>query len=163
MLDDEVRYEAILQFPGVREQIEHCARQAPKRMTGEQFLSLADSIVPMGVPLEKLAAVAQPFYARLGIKTGKERLEQVTAPVGRVLVRALCSLARNGQTLRGVTQAADGCLIEAVLPSDVFAMAGELVVSIERNGAAARGARGDANSGAVVRLGEEHAPFGAVI
>jgi hypothetical protein len=103
-------------------------------MTGEQFLALADKLVPLGVPLEGLVAVAQPLYARLGIKTGKERADQVPAPVGQVIVRALCSLARHGQTLRGVTQAADGCLLEATLPSDLFSLEGTLLVSVRRSG-----------------------------
>ena len=135
--DREVQYETILKFPGVRDTIERHARQAPKRMSGEQFLALADKLVPLGVSMEGLAGVVQPLYARLGIKTGKQRAEQVPAPVGRVMVRALCSLARHGQTLRGVTQAADGCLLEATLPSDVFSLAGELVVSVRRSGSQA--------------------------
>jgi hypothetical protein len=132
--DREVRYETILKFPGVRDTIERHARQAPKRMSGEQFLALADKLVPLGVPLEGLVSLAQPFYERMGIKTGKERARQVGAPVAKVIVRALCSLARHGQTLRGVTQAADGCLLEASLPSDLFSLEGKLVVSVRRDG-----------------------------
>lgn len=132
--DREVQYETILRFPGVRETIACHARQSTKRMTGEQFLKLADKFVPLGVPLEELAALAQPLYARLGIKTGKQRAHHVQAPVARVIVRALCSLARHGQSLRGVTQAVDGCLFEATLPSDLFSLQGDLHVSVRRNG-----------------------------
>ena len=132
--DREVQYETILKFPGVRDTIERHARQSPKRMTGEQFLALADKLVPLGVSYEGLAAVVQPISARLGLKTGKQRAEQVPAPVGRVLVRALCSLARHGQTLRSVTQAADGCLLEAALPSDLLTLEGDLLVSVRRCG-----------------------------
>jgi hypothetical protein len=132
--DREVQYEAILRFPGVREKIERHARQAPKRLSGEKFLQIADKVLPTPVPLEGLAAVVQPLYARLGIKTGKERIEAVSAPVGKAIVQTLCSLARNGQTVRSVTQANDGCLFEAVLPSDMFAMEGSLVVSVRRIG-----------------------------
>ncbi len=132
--DHEVRYEAILQYPGVRTTIERHARQAPKRLSGEQFLAIADKVVPLGVPIEKVAAVAQPLFTRLGIKTGKHRTGQVAAPVGKVLLRVLCSLARHGQSLRGVTQAEDGCLLEAALPSDMFALEGDLLVSVRRAG-----------------------------
>src|SRR5436190_1009295 len=66
--DREVQYETILKFPGVRQTIERHASQAPKRMTGEQFLALADKLVPMGVSMEGLASVIQPLYTRLGIK-----------------------------------------------------------------------------------------------
>jgi len=135
--DREVQYETILKFPGVRDTIERHARQAPKRMTGEQFLALADKLVPLGVPLEGLVGVVQPLYARLGIKTGKQRAHNIPAPIGRVIVRALCSLARHGQTLRGVTQAADGCLLEASLPSDLFSLEGDLLVTVRRNGSQA--------------------------
>jgi hypothetical protein len=133
----EVQVETILKYPGVRDAIERHAQQATKRLTGEQFLKLADKLVPLGVPLEGLVSVVQPLYARLGIKTGKERVYQVAAPVGQVIVRALCSLARHGQKLRGVTQAVDGCLLEASLPSDVFALEGDLLVSVRRSGAQA--------------------------
>jgi hypothetical protein len=135
--DSEVQYETILKYPGVRDSIDRHARLAPKRLTGEQFLALADKLVPLGVPLAGLAAVVQPLYGRLGIKTGKDQVHQVSAPVGRVIVRALCSLARHGQTLRGVTQAADGCLLEAALPSDLLSFEGDLVVSVRRSGSQA--------------------------
>ena len=131
--DHEVRYEAILQYPGVRTTIDRHARLAPKQLTGEQFLALANKIIPMGgVSLEGLAGVAQPLLTRLGIKTGKHRTQQVAAPASKVLLRALCSLARHGQSLRSVTQAADGCVLEAALPSDMFSLAGDLLVSVRR-------------------------------
>lgn len=133
--DREVQYETILKFPGVRDTIERHSRQATKRMSGEQFLALADKLIPMGVSMEGLAAVVQPLYTKLGIKTGKERVQHVPAPVGRVIVRTLCSLARNGQALRNVTQAPDGCLFEAALPSDFFSLEGDLMVSVRRRGA----------------------------
>lgn len=132
--DREVQYETILRFPGVRDMSDRHSRQAPKRITGEQFLALADKLVPLGEALEGLAAAIQPLYARLGIKTGKVQSHQVEAPVGRVLVRALCSLARHGQTLREVNQATDGCMLNATLPSDLFSLEGELLVSVRRNG-----------------------------
>jgi hypothetical protein len=88
----------------------------------------------MGVSYEGLAAVLQPLYARMGIKTGKVRSKEVQAPVGQVLVRALCSLAHHGQSLRGVTQAADGCLLNASLPSDFLSLEGDLLVTVRRSG-----------------------------
>lgn len=132
--DREVQYETILKYPGVRDTLERNARQAPKCLTGEQFLKLADKLVPLGVPLEGLVSMVQPLYARLGIKTGKERVRKVAAPVGQVIVRALCSLARHGQTLHGVAQAIDGCLLDASLPSDLFSLEGKLLVSVRRSG-----------------------------
>ncbi len=132
--DREVKLETILRYPGVRDEIESNARQARKRLTGEQFLALADKLLPLGVPLEGLVSVVQPFYERLGIKTGKTRSRPIAAPVGQVIVRTLCSLARHGQALQGVTQAVDGCLLEATLPSDVFSLQGKLLVTVRRSG-----------------------------
>ena len=132
--EHEVRYEALLQHPNVRKAIEDQARLAPKRLTGEQFLALADKLIPLGVSMEGVAGVAQALFTRLGIKTGKQRARQLQAPPGRVLVRTLCSLARRGQSLRRVTQAADGCLLEAALPSDVFSLEGDLLVSVYQRG-----------------------------
>lgn len=132
--DREVHYDVILNYPGVRETIERHAREAPQRLSGEKFLQLAEKVMPTGVPLESLAAVVQPLYARLGIKTGKERVQELSAPVGKAIVRTLCSLASHGQIVRSVTQANDGCLFEAELPSDIFAMEGKFLVSVRRTG-----------------------------
>jgi hypothetical protein len=130
----EVCYDAILKFPGVQDLIDRNARQAPKRMSGEQWLALADKIAPVGVPMETLATAMQPMLDKMGIKAGKERTAQIAAPVGQVLVRALCSLAKHGQTLRLVTQANDGCQLDAALPSDLLSLEGSLLVRVRRNG-----------------------------
>lgn len=132
--EHEIRYEMILRYPGVREAIERSARLAPKRISGEQFLALADKLVPVGVSMETLAGIAQSFWTRLGVKTGKHRAQLIAAPPSRVLVRALCSLASHGQTLTSVEQAADGCLLAATLPSNLFSLAGQLQVGIRRKG-----------------------------
>jgi hypothetical protein len=134
--DHEVRYEAILAFPGVREAIDRSTRGSKRRVSGEQFLALAEALVP--VPLEKLAGVIQPLYASMGVKTGKERKAQVSATVARVVVRTLCSFAARGESLRGVTQHDDGCEIEATLPSDLWALEGSLIVNVRRDGAHSR-------------------------
>jgi hypothetical protein len=76
--------------------------------------------------------IAQPIYASLGVATGKEQTQVIDSPVGRVLVRVLCSLARRGQTLRGVRQATDGCFFEAVLPSDIRSFEGDVLVTVRR-------------------------------
>lgn len=130
--EQEVRYEALLNVPRVRDTINRHATMSRTPLSGEDFLKLCDKVMPMGVPLDKVASLVQPLYARLGIQTGKQRAGQVRAPIGRVMVRMLCSLARNGQTLRLVTQADDGCCFEAVLPSDMFALEGNLIVGVRR-------------------------------
>jgi hypothetical protein len=50
------------------------------------------------------------------------------------MFRLLCSMARNGQPLRHVKQAEDGCEFDAVLPSDMWALEGDLVTTVRRQG-----------------------------
>lgn len=133
---NEVRYESLLRVPSVRETIDRHASMARETLSGEDFLKLCDKVMPVGVPLDKVATLVQPLYARLGIATGKQRTGRVGAPVGRVMLRMLCSLARRGQKLRIVNQADDGCCFEAMLPSDMFALEGDLLVSVRRLDAA---------------------------
>jgi hypothetical protein len=83
-----------------------------------------------GVSISTIASIATPLFTALGIKTGKRRIESVRRPVGQVIVAVLCSLARHGQEVQKVHQGRDGCVIEAVLPSDLWSFAGELVVSV---------------------------------
>lgn len=130
----ESRYATLVRMPAVRALLKQHGAAAKKGISGEQFLALFDKISPLGVPLETIASIAQPLYARLGIATGKERTETLVLPIGRVLVAALCSLARRGQSISAVRQANDGCCLEAVLPSDLFSLAGELVVTVRGQG-----------------------------
>lgn len=132
--EDEVRYEELVRVPEIKAQIERHQAQAKKGISGEQVLAVYGKVISSPVPLDKLATIIQPLYGRLGIKTGKERKIRIDAPVGRVMVRALCSLARHSQAVRKVSQATDGCCFEAVLPSDVCALEGNLLVTVRRDG-----------------------------
>ena len=78
-LDHEIRYEAILQFPGVRTKIEQHARMARSALAANNS-ALAEKLIPTGVPIEALTGVAQPLLTQLGIETGKQRTEGVAAP-----------------------------------------------------------------------------------
>lgn len=128
----EARYATLVRLPAIRSLLKRHASSARKGISGEQFLALFDKISPLGVPMETIASICQPLYARLGIATGKQRTETLALPIGRVIVGVLCSLARQGQPLTAVQQADDGCSLEAVLPSDLFSLAGELVVTVHR-------------------------------
>lgn len=132
--DDEVNYRALVKMPEVRELIDRCASLSRKKMTGEELLQLAEKIMPTGVPLDKVMSLFQPLATQMGIGTGQERVERIQAPVGRVLVRVLCSLARHGQTLRHIRQGSDGCALEASLPSDIWALEGLLGITVVRRG-----------------------------
>jgi len=129
----EVRYEALLADRRVRELVDSHARLAKKRISGEQFLSIADKLIPQPVSMEGLAAIAQPLWARLGVKTGKHIAAEIDAPPAQVIVRTMCSLARSAQPIQNVVQHEDGCTIDAELPSDLFALAGTLSIEILRS------------------------------
>jgi hypothetical protein len=131
----EQSYETLIRVPEVREAIAAHAGQARPGITGEQYLAMADKLIPMGVSLELLAAIVQPLYASWGIGMSRRRQERIDAPIGRVLLRVLCSLAAQGQKLRTVEQAADGCHIMAALPSDLWSMEGDLLIGVRGVGA----------------------------
>jgi hypothetical protein len=134
--EHEIRYDVLLHFTEVRDLIAQHAAQCRKAMTGEQFLSLCDTAFkPLtGVSLSTVVSIAAPIYSRLGIRTGKAHAEVVARPAGKALVAAICSLARHGRKLKEVHQAQDGCVLEATLPSDLWSLGGELVVSVRRHG-----------------------------
>ncbi len=131
----EVRYEILLQTPEVRERIQRSAAAAMKRLSGEQFLELAEkAFEPLlyGLPVARLTVLVQPLYAKLGIGTGQSRSVTLPQSAGEVIVTVLCSLAAAGQTIKHVQQADDGCVITAEIPSDWRSLAGELVVAIHQ-------------------------------
>jgi hypothetical protein len=88
--------------------------------------------------MSALAGFAQSAYAKMGVKTGKSRSAAFAVPPGEMLVRVLCDHAKNGRTLRDVQQLSDGCIVKAALPSDLFALEGDLIVAVVRQGRATR-------------------------
>lgn len=125
-------FEEVVRAPEARARIQAGAARSRKRLSGEEFLAMAGSVMSIGVPLDKLAGVVQPLYASWGVKTGKEQRQRVHAPPGETLVRVLCSLAERGQELRQVQQADDACTLVATFPSDLLALEGRLLVTVER-------------------------------
>ncbi len=79
-------------------------------------------------------SLVHPWLVSWGIGTGKERCLRSPAPVGRMLLRLLCSLAQHGQAIRRVEQASDGCVLEAAIPSDVWSLEGDLLVTVRQIG-----------------------------
>ncbi len=134
----EVRYAVLLHFPAVRDRLA-AVPEAAKKMTGEAWLGLYDKAIgPLTgspVSLQTVAKIAAPIYAKLGVKTGKSRAATVARPTGLAIVDVLCALARHGLPLDKVHQGDAGCVIEAKLPSDLFALEGQVVVTVERRDA----------------------------
>jgi hypothetical protein len=133
---DESRYQVLLHFPEVRDLIARNAPPAVKGLSGEDFLKICDTfsrpLTGLPISISKLTSVVVPIYARLGIQTGTTRKEVLDAPIGKMLVAAVCSLARRGRSLKEVHQGEDGCVIEASLPAGWRSFEGQIVLSIQR-------------------------------
>jgi len=128
---NEIDYQALLANPEVRDIL---ARQRPaeSHLTGEEFLDAFGKIVKSPVSLAPVATVLQEVSGRLGIHTGKTRAETYQGPAGPAIVAALCVLARDGYKVKEARQASDGCVLVCEIPSDMFSMAGQLVVTFQR-------------------------------
>lgn len=137
---DIIDYKTLLTIPEVRDLIAHNAAKSKKSMTGEEFLDMYGKALgklaglPISLPMTSIAHFAQSTYAKMGIKTGKSRNEFINRKPGKVLVSVLCLLARTGRALRGAHQLTDGCVLVAALPSDLFALEGDLVITVARQG-----------------------------
>ncbi|XGB38461.1 MAG: hypothetical protein LVT47_08490 [Cyanobacteria bacterium LVE1205-1] len=127
--DKTTSYEELLSIQSVRDLIAHHATLSKRFMSGEEFLKSCNiAFVPL------IGSIVQPIYAKLGIKTGKTRSASFNKPPGKILVALLCSLARNGRKVCRVQQGQDGCVIEAIIPSDLWSWEGNLVVSVQSKG-----------------------------
>lgn len=126
----DIQFDRIAAVPEVRARVQASAARSSKRMSGEEFLSVAGTVMAIPVPLDKLAGFVQPMYARWGVKTGKEQQRLVPFPPGETLVRVLSSLAERGQDLEHVEQADHACTLIATFPSDIWALAGKLLVTV---------------------------------
>jgi hypothetical protein len=124
-----------LKFAEVRDRLADVP-ECSKSISGEEWLELYDqAFKPLsGVSAKTVAALAAPLYARMGIKTGKTRSDLLAEPPGEVMLEVLCALARNGLPLVKVHQGESGCVFEAKLPSDLWALEGRMVVTVERSG-----------------------------
>jgi hypothetical protein len=127
----EVDYQTLIHNPEVRDLL---ARQQPPavRMTGEEFVDSFGKIMKSPVALGPAMGIMQDVYGRMGAHTGKTRSQRYRQPVGRVIVLALCALARGGYKVQDVHQASDGCMLICQIPSDMFSLAGQLLVTIQR-------------------------------
>ena len=86
---DEVRYDVLLQVPEVRQRLAASAAAACKKMSGEEFLELAEkALEPLlgGAPIGKVAALVMPLYAKMGIGTSKSRSATLPSLPGEIMV-----------------------------------------------------------------------------
>jgi hypothetical protein len=129
---DEIVYDTLVHNPQVRDIL---ARQIPpaSHMTGEDLLEAWGKINKSPISLVPAAGIAQEINSRLGVHTGKSRSGHYPRPIGEVIVSALCVLARDGYSVKEARQASDGCILICTLPSDMFSLAGSLVIDFRRD------------------------------
>ena len=90
-------------------------------------LEIDDAMVDTGATTLSLP---KRLIAELGLR--QLRTGHLQAPVGKMLVAAVCSLSRRGRPLKEVHQGDNGCVIEATLPPGLRALEGQIALSIER-------------------------------
>jgi hypothetical protein len=125
--------QSLVAIPEIRERIARHAAKAKKSFSGEDFLAVCDKVfTPMsgGVPLTLIAKIAQPLAERFGFKSVKTRSEKMVERPGIMIVAILCSIAQNNHQIREATAEANGCTITAALPSDIWSLKADLVVSV---------------------------------
>lgn len=127
---EELHYGALLEHAEVRQRIAAAARRYREEISGEEILALFDAIASPPVSLEKLGKALMPVYSKLGIRTGKSASWCFSLPPGRVLTAVLCSLASHGMTIKQVEQAVDACQLTCRVPSNVWSMSSELVITV---------------------------------
>lgn len=127
---------AVARSAAVRELVGQYAAQARRRISGEEFLKAFDKpfTAAIGIPISPIALIAQPIYARMGVQTGKERVAHIPRTARDTFIAVLCSLASNGQLVRALHAGTDGFMIEAVLPSDMWAFEGTILVTLRQAG-----------------------------
>lgn len=130
--EDDADYQRIARHPDVRTAIASMTAQARPGLSAEAFMEIADKVVPIGVSYSTATSIAQPLWASLGVRTGRERSAVLAVPIGRAIARVLCSLAKNQQPVQQVEQGTDACTLQAELPASVWALKGTLTVKIAR-------------------------------
>lgn len=132
--DDEINYTALLLQPEVNILIGHYASQHKPNISGEEYLKIYDKIHPPFLTPSKTWIIEKvhPIAKKIGLKTSKNRQEFFQYPVKRVFLSVICSMARYGQQINEIEQKQDGCLVSAIIPSDVWSFAGTLMVNIQK-------------------------------
>lgn len=128
---------AILSHPEVVDLISQNAGLKPGGMSGEEFLRISKPVMAAvgvhGVQTELIAKIAQPMYASMGVKTGKEDRIGLRYPPGQTIAATLMSLASRKQPINSIEQAEDGCLLNVGVPSSIYAFAGDMTITLQRH------------------------------
>lgn len=129
-------YRIVLSHPDVKALIAEAAKANRQGMTAEKFLDTASPLLKAtGASPEATKLIAEyvpALYAKLGMKTGKEARNGYASSYGRTLAAIFCSLASRNQPLIAIHDGADGCIVQADIPSSMTTWKGTLTLIVER-------------------------------
>ncbi|WP_405397600.1 hypothetical protein [Maribacter sp. Asnod2-G09] len=102
-------------------------------LSAEEFFERVDLVFsPLtGFSLKKLAEVTVPLYKKMGIKTGKFKIEHFEYSPQEVLIKILCSLAQHKYPIKEVNEASNGLILVAEIPSSMKTFGGEIIITLE--------------------------------
>ena len=129
-------YRVVLGHPEVKALIADASKASKAGMTADEFLKLASPLLSAAgaspAATRLIADLAPGLYAKIGIKTGKETKNGYATSYGRVIAAILCSLASRNQTLMAVQDGADGCILQADIPSSLTTWKGKMTLTVAR-------------------------------
>lgn len=133
---ETTNYRTVLAHPDVKALVAEASKANRAGMSADEFMKLAQPILNAagsgGVPMKLISDIATPIYAKMGVKIGKDAKNGYSTPFGRVLAAILCSMASRSQTLVSVQEGADGCVVQAEVPSSITTGKGKLTLTLER-------------------------------
>ncbi len=132
---EEKDLKLVVENPAVQDIIKHYIAQSKKSISADVFLKRIDLLLsPLaGVSVQKIADVSLPIYKKLGVKTGKSKTVVYTDVIQKVVVKVLCSLAKNNYPLLEAKEALNGMILIAEIPSDMKTFGGEVIISLQEN------------------------------
>jgi len=86
--------------------------------------------MPVSIPMEALGKVSSKLGVAIGIKTTKARQMHLPHNFGHVLLGTICSLAKHCMKIQSVSETQQSCMIEAVLPSSMWAWQGTIRLAV---------------------------------
>ncbi len=137
---ESLDYQVVSTVPEVRDAVARALRTAQQGVNGSQVLQLADGIASSftgGVSSLAVAKIAQPLYAKMGLRTCKQRSEFAMQPPGEAIAGMLYALAQQGLTPYDATHNAESCVMRVVMPADLKLLEGVLTVTVKRHVAGA--------------------------
>lgn len=127
------RLKDVLNSEQTRNLIAMYAKQSPKAISADDILKVFDlAFQPLaGVSVQKLTDVMVPIAQRIGIKTGKSSSEVYPVPITELLLKTLCSIAKNGYELKETQLTSDGIVLVCEIKSDIWTWGGNLMITLK--------------------------------